>query len=65
MIGLDPSAELLRRTAHLAAAEAIPLAERSVDAIVMSWTLCSLGDARAGLGGTRWLLRPEGERLFV
>lgn len=65
VIGLDTSAELLRRAAHLAAAEAIPLAERSVDAIVMAWTLCSLGDARAGLGGTRRVLRPEGERLFV
>ena len=77
VIGLDPSPELLRRAASLAAravcpvhliqaaAEAIPLAERSVDAIVMSWTLCSLGDARAGLAEMRRVLRPDGELLFV
>ncbi|WP_372619223.1 class I SAM-dependent methyltransferase [Falsiroseomonas sp.] len=77
LVGLDPSAELLRRAAPLAAqvafpvhlvratAEAIPLAERSVDTVVMAWTLCSLADARAGLGEIRRVLRPEGELLFV
>ncbi|MCB4823064.1 class I SAM-dependent methyltransferase [Roseicella aerolata] len=77
VVGLDPSAELLRRAAPLAAhlafpvhlvraaAEAIPLAEGSVDTVVMAWTLCSLTDARAGLGEVRRVLRPGGELLFV
>jgi ubiquinone/menaquinone biosynthesis C-methylase UbiE len=77
VIGLDPSPELLRRAAVLAAgavppihlvraaAEAIPLPDRSVDTIVMTWTLCSLGDARAGLAEMRRVLRPGGELLFV
>lgn len=77
VIGLDPSAEQLRRAVPLAAraafpvhliqaaAEAIPLAERSVDTIVMAWTLCSLAEARAGLDEMRRVLRPDGELFFV
>ncbi|MFC3004136.1 class I SAM-dependent methyltransferase [Falsiroseomonas tokyonensis] len=77
VIGLDPSAELLRRATPLVAhvafpvhlvratAEAIPLVEASVDTTVMAWTLCSLEDARAGLGEMRRVLRPNGELLFV
>lgn len=77
VIGLDPSAELLRRAAarmaHAtvpfrllqASAEAMPLADRSVDTVVVAWTLCSLADARAGLGEMKRALRPCGEILFV
>ena len=77
VIVLDPSAELLRRTATRmayatvpfhrlqASAEAMPLADRSVDTVVMAWTLCSLADPRAGLGEMKRALRPRGELLFV
>ena len=77
VVGLDPSAALLRRAAALApqaacpvhllraAAEAIPLAPASVDTVVMTWTLCSLRDASAGLREMRRILRPDGRLLFV
>lgn len=77
VIGLDPSPELLRRAASLAvrsavpvhlvqaAAEAIPLMDHSVDTVVMTWVLCSLGDAPAGLAEMRRVLRPDGVLLFV
>ncbi|GAA0579058.1 class I SAM-dependent methyltransferase [Craurococcus roseus] len=77
VIGLEPSAELLRRAASLAAraacpvhllraaAEAIPLAAASIDTAVMTWTLCSLRDARAGLREVRRVLRPGGALVFV
>ncbi|TCZ57306.1 class I SAM-dependent methyltransferase [Roseicella aquatilis] len=77
VVGLDPSAALLRRAAALAAratcpihllratAAAIPLAPASLDTVVMTWTLCSLPDARAGLREMRRVLRPDGQLLFV
>lgn len=77
VIGLEPSAELLRRAGDLAVraarpvhrlratAEAIPLATASIDTVVMTWTLCSLRDARAGLREMRRVLRPDGQLLFV
>jgi ubiquinone/menaquinone biosynthesis C-methylase UbiE len=53
--------------AHLlrAAAEAIPLRDASVNTVVMTWTLCSLRDAHAGLAEVRRVLRPGGELIFV
>ncbi|MGE3481471.1 MAG: class I SAM-dependent methyltransferase [Gammaproteobacteria bacterium] len=77
VIGIEPSGALLRRAAALraraacpvhllaAVAEAIPLATASIDTAVMTWTLCSLGDARAGLREIRRVLRPDGSLLFV
>ncbi|MYZ46311.1 class I SAM-dependent methyltransferase [Propylenella binzhouense] len=77
VIGLDPSFELLARAAaracgaalpvHLvrASAEAMPLRDASVDTVLMTWTLCSIADARAGLREMRRVLRPGGELLFV
>ncbi|MDF1586842.1 class I SAM-dependent methyltransferase [Marinimicrococcus flavescens] len=77
VIGLDPSAELLRRARAEAAAspvpvclvqgsaEAIPLAAGSVDTVVMAWTLCSVPDAAKALAELRRVLRPEGRLLFV
>jgi len=77
IIGLDPSAELLRRASSLAvatprpvrlvraSAEAIPPRTGSIDTVVMAWTLCSVADAQTALGEIGRVLRPEGELLFV
>jgi ubiquinone/menaquinone biosynthesis C-methylase UbiE len=77
VVGLDPSRGLLRRAAATAAvastplvltqasAEAMPLADASIDTIVMTWTLCSIPDAPAALGEMRRVLKPRGALLFV
>ena len=48
-----------------ASAEAIPLESASVDAVVTTWTLCSIPDVVAALGEMRRVLRPRGRLLFV
>ncbi|MGH9893667.1 MAG: class I SAM-dependent methyltransferase [bacterium] len=77
VVGLDPSVELLRRArwrvGHAdcvvqlvrGSAEAIPVEEASVDTVVMTWSLCSVGDAGSALREIRRVLKPEGELLFV
>ena len=46
-------------------AEAIPLADTSVDTVVTTWTLCSIPDASQALRDMRRVLRPGGRLLFV
>jgi ubiquinone/menaquinone biosynthesis C-methylase UbiE len=77
IVGLDPSANLLaiaRRSVDSSAipvdlleasAEAIPLGNRSVDTIVMTWTLCSIPEAAAAVAEMRRVLRPSGKLVFV
>jgi ubiquinone/menaquinone biosynthesis C-methylase UbiE len=75
--GIDPSPELLRlaqqranRLAlrvvlHEGVADVIPLDSRSVDTVVMTWTLCSLAAPEAALSEIRRVLRLSGQLLFV
>ena len=77
IFGLDPSPRLLARAQTNAAqtqcpvrliegsAERIPLADRSVDTIVMTWTGCSIPAVGAALADMRRVLRPGGRLLFV
>jgi ubiquinone/menaquinone biosynthesis C-methylase UbiE len=53
-------AELLQGSAT-----AIPLADNTVDTIVMTWTLCSITDPLAALREMRRVLAPSGRLLFV
>lgn len=77
IFGLDPSPRLLARAQgttqrlqaplHLLAgsAERIPLADRSVDTIVMTWTGCSIPEIGAALEDMRRVLKIGGRLLFV
>jgi ubiquinone/menaquinone biosynthesis C-methylase UbiE len=77
IIGLDPSPKLLsmareaqRRTPVSVelmetSAEAIPLADGSVDTVVTTWTMCSIPDVHRALGEMRRVLKPGGRLLFV
>ena len=77
VVGVEPSAGLLRLARPRAAAagvpvelleasaEALPLPDRSVDTVVTTWTLCTIPDAARALAEARRVLRPGGALLFV
>ena len=77
VVALDPSPQLLRvaskRMANAvvpvsllrASAEHIPLADAAVDAVVMTWTLCSIPNPIAAPIEMRRVLKPGGQLLFV
>lgn len=77
VFGIDPSPGLLaiahrRATAAGVHAEllqgsatAIPLADNTIDTVVMTWTLCSIPDPLAALREMRRVLKPGGRLLFV
>jgi ubiquinone/menaquinone biosynthesis C-methylase UbiE len=46
-------------------AEGLPLEDRSVDTVVLTYTLCSIADWAAGLDEMRRVLRPGGRLLFA
>jgi ubiquinone/menaquinone biosynthesis C-methylase UbiE len=74
---IDPSAELLRLARGRAAdvpmpvwlvrgsAEQIPFANEVFDAIVTTWTLCSIPNPVAALIEMRRVLKPGGNLVFV
>ncbi len=77
VFGIDPSPRLLamarqraaaagiRADLLLGSAAAIPLADNTVDTIVMTWTLCSIPDPQVALREMRRVLKPDGKLLFA
>jgi ubiquinone/menaquinone biosynthesis C-methylase UbiE len=77
LYGVDPSAELLAMAREKVAtapfpvelfnqdAGRIPLADASVDTVVVTWSLCSIADPVAALSEMRRVLKPAGTLIFV
>lgn len=77
VFGLEPSPKLVAMAQRAArqvslptvllegSAEQIPLDDRSIDSIVMTWVGCSIPDAAGALRDMRRVLRPGGRLLFV
>lgn len=77
IVAVEPSPQLIRLAARRAvmakvpiefvegSAEALPLADASIDTVVTTWTLCSIPDVARALREARRALRPGGALLFV
>jgi ubiquinone/menaquinone biosynthesis C-methylase UbiE len=77
IFGLDPSPHLLARAQRKVAgapspvrllegsAERIPLADRSMDMVVLTWTGCSIPDIARAVDEMRRVLKVGGHLLFV
>jgi ubiquinone/menaquinone biosynthesis C-methylase UbiE len=77
VLGVDPSEALLAMArphtawTHFpvqlrqAAAEGLPLDDRAIDTVVLTWTLCSVADPVRALAEIRRVLRPGGSLLFI
>jgi ubiquinone/menaquinone biosynthesis C-methylase UbiE len=77
IFGLDPSPRLLARVRSKTqgmqtpvhplegSAERMPLADRSMDTVVMTWTSCSIPKVGTALEETRRVLKAGGRLLFV
>jgi len=77
VFGIDPSSELLHFAVERAGSasvpvellrgsgEALPFEDRSIDTVVVTFTLCTVCDAAATLGELRRVLRPGGRLLFA
>jgi ubiquinone/menaquinone biosynthesis C-methylase UbiE len=77
VFGIDPSRELLRFAEQRAdkamapvellrgSSEALPIEDASIDTVVVTFTLCTVGDTTATLAEMRRVLRPGGSLLFA
>jgi len=76
--GLDPSIELQRIARERAlggsveveflsqsAEDAVPLADRSIDTVVITWSLCSIANGPKALQQIKRVLRADGRLIFV
>jgi ubiquinone/menaquinone biosynthesis C-methylase UbiE len=76
VIGLEPSPEMRARAKKAAAgtkldidfvdlkAEEIPLDDRSIDTVLVTYTLCTIPDVMRALQGMRRVLKPTGKLIF-
>jgi ubiquinone/menaquinone biosynthesis C-methylase UbiE len=77
LLGIDPSPELLHFATDRAgkafvpvelvrgSAEALPVDTESIDTVVVTFTLCSVGNVVAALAEIRRVIRPGGKLLFA
>lgn len=78
LYGVDPSVELQRMALKRATAtrrrveflaqsseDALPLAEGTIDTVVMTWTLCSIPDTSKALQQMKRVLRRSGRLVFI
>ena len=78
VFGLDPSLELQQMARKRAATlpvrveflaqsveEPLLLDDRSIDTVVMTWTLCSIPNARRALEQIARVLKPDGQLIFL
>jgi ubiquinone/menaquinone biosynthesis C-methylase UbiE len=75
--GVDPSLELQRMARKRlpagiqveflpqSAEERLPLADASIDTIVLTWTLCSIGNPHKALEQMARVMKPGGQLIFV
>ena len=76
VVGLDPSHEMLDIAARglqkvdfavdfiTASAEQIPLPDKAVDTVLVTYTMCTIPDIDAALSEMRRVLKPGGELIF-
>jgi ubiquinone/menaquinone biosynthesis C-methylase UbiE len=76
--GVDPSQELQRIARRRvtsgspeiefltqSAEDRLPLADSSIDTVVLTWTLCSIPNAPTALGEMKRVLRADGRLIFI
>jgi ubiquinone/menaquinone biosynthesis C-methylase UbiE len=76
--GVDPSQELQRIARRRvtsaspeieflthSAEDRLPLADSSIDTVVLTWTLCSIPNAPRALGEMKRVLRADGRLIFI
>src|SRR5437016_3903408 len=77
VVGIDPSPELLSFAEERAgetktpvelirgSSEALPIEDRSIDTVVVTFTLCTIGHPTEALAEIRRVLKPGGQLLFA
>jgi ubiquinone/menaquinone biosynthesis C-methylase UbiE len=76
--GVEPSPELQKMARKRIAGQAVkvellpqsaeeplPLSDKSIDTVVITWTLCSIADAPRALQQMKRVLKPSGRLIFV